>query len=156
LLMNRNEKIGVIRDFVPHLEKLIEGLSDEQLTTAYNAPEWTIAQNVHHLVDSHANSYIRFKLIVTQDNPTLVGYNQVAWAELPDAKDASIEDSLLILRGLHARWARFLSSITDWSRSGSHTESGRLTLDRLLDTYANHCEAHLKQIREVIDKMPVR
>lgn len=153
--MERAEKIAVIRDFVPRLRAQIAGLTPEQLTTQYNAPEWTIAQNVHHLVDSHSNSYIRFKLILTEDSPDLRGYDQDAWAALPDACDAHIEDSLLILEGLHARWARMLDNITDWERSGYHTEAKKhLSLDDLLNTYMRHCNAHIQQIQEVLDKMP--
>lgn len=152
--MTREEKIAVIRDFVPRLRQQIAGLSSEQLTTQYNPPEWTIAQNVHHLVDSHANSYIRFKLILTEDNATIRPYDQVAFAELPDAMDANIEDSLLILQGLHARWARMLENITDWSKSGYHPELDKsISLGDLLEIYWNHCDAHIQQIQEVMDKM---
>lgn len=152
--MTREEKIAIIRDFVPHLREKIAGLRPEQLTTQYNPPEWTVAQNVHHLVDSHINSYIRFKLILTEENAHIRPYDQVAFAELPDAKDSNIEDSLLILQGLHARWTRMLENISNWSKAGFHPELKKpISLDDLLDIYANHCNAHLKQIQEVMDKM---
>lgn len=152
--MTRDEKIAIIRDFVPRLRQQIAGLSPEQLTTQYNPPEWTIAQNVHHLVDSHVNSYVRFKLILTEDNATIRPYDQNLFAELPDASDAHIEDSLLILEGLHARWARMLNNITDWRKAGFHPELNKsVSLDDLLNTYSNHCKAHIQQIQEVLDKM---
>lgn len=152
--MTLKEKIAIIEGFVPRLRAKVEGLTPEQLTTQYNPPEWTVAQNVHHLVDSHANSYIRFKLILTEDNPTLRPYDQATWAELPDASDANIEDSLRILEGLHARWTRMLKGITDWDKSGYHPElATEITLSDLLDTYSDHCEAHLRQIQEVLDTM---
>lgn len=152
--MSRAEKIDIIRNFVPRLRALVEGLTPEQLTTAYNAPEWTVAQNVHHLVDSHVNAYVRVKLLLVEENPTVRPYKQNDFAELPDGKDAHIEDSLLVLQGLHARWARMLDSITDWDRQGYHPEAQRtITLDDLLNTYSNHCEAHIKQINEVLAKM---
>jgi hypothetical protein len=152
--MNQSEKIAIIKYFVPRLREKILGFSAEQLTTAYNAPEWTIAQNVHHLVDSHVNAYIRFKLILTEENATLRPYSQAAFAELADGKDAHIEDSLMILDGLHARWGRMMDTITDWERAGYHPEYKKtISLDDLLNTYSNHCDAHLKQIQEVIDKM---
>lgn len=152
--MTRDEKIAIIRDFVPRLRAQIEGLTAEQLTTQYNAPEWTVAQNVHHLVDSHINSYVRFKLILTEDNATIRPYDQVLFAELPDASDENIEDSLLILEGLHARWARMLDNITGWSKSGFHPELNEaISLDDLLDIYSDHCNAHTRQIQEVLDKM---
>lgn len=152
--MTREEKIAIIRDFVPRLRQQIAGLTPEQLTTQYNAPEWTVAQNVHHLVDSHAISYIRFKLILTEDKPTILPYNQDGFAELPDGCDANIEDSLMILEGLHARWSRMLENISDWDKSAYHAGAEKdVSLDDNLNIYSNHCNAHIKQIQEVLDKM---
>ena len=152
--MTRAEKIATIREFVPRLRTQVASLTPEQLTTPYNAPEWTVAQNVHHLVDSHVNSYVRFKLILTEDNATFRPYDQNLFAELPDASDANIEDSLLILEGLHARWARMLDNISDWSKSGFHPELNQpVSLDDLLDIYSDHCNAHIRQIQEVLDGM---
>lgn len=152
---HRTEKIAVIRGFVPRLRALVGQLSPEQLTTPYNAPEWTVAQNVHHLVDSHMNSYIRFKLILTEDNATLRPYDQERFAELPEAKEANISDSLLILEGMHARWSRMLDNISDWEKSGYHPAlEKQLSLADLLDSYAKHCEDHLQQIQAVLAKMP--
>jgi hypothetical protein len=148
------QRIDAIRRFPAQLAQLVEGLTAEQLTTAYNAPEWTIAQNVHHVADSHMNSFIRFRLLITEDNPTIRGYNQEDWGKLVDSQDADISSSLAILRGLHQRWVQMLESITDWSRPGMHPESGPISLDSLLTTYANHGEGHLKQTREVMAKMP--
>lgn len=152
--MTRSERIAVIRDYVPRLRALVAHLNAEQLTTQYNPPEWTIAQNIHHLVDSHTNSYIRFKLVLTEDHPTLRPYDQVAFAQLPDGSDAHMDDSLMILEGLHRRWARMLDHIEDWSRTGYHPTADKvLSLDDLLTMYANHCEAHIQQIQAVLDKM---
>jgi len=153
--MSRAEQIATIRDFAPRLRRLVAGLTDEQLTTPYNAPEWTVAQNVHHLADSHMNSYIRFVLILTEDHPTLRPYDQNTAAELPNASDANIEDSLRLLEGLHARWARMMDAITDWDAAGYHPELKRdVSLDYMADYYSGHCEAHLRQIQDVLDKMP--
>ncbi len=152
--MTREEKIAIIRDFVPRLKAQIANLSPEQLTTQYNPPEWTVSQNVHHLVDSHVNSYVRFKLILTEENAAIRPYNQEAFAELPDAVEANLDDSLLILQGLHARWSRMLDNITDWSKTGFHPELNKaISLDDLLDIYSDHCNVHIQQIQEVIDKM---
>lgn len=154
-MSDTTERIAVIRDYVPRLEALVAGLNPEQLTTPYNAPEWTIAQNVHHLVESHATSYLRFKRMLVEDRPTVRGYNQDAYAELPDAQDANVADSLMILRGLHARWARMLDNIEDWSRTCYHDEAKKIiSLDDMLSTYVRHCNAHCQQIQEVLDKMP--
>jgi hypothetical protein len=148
------ERIAIIRDFVPRLRQQIADLSAEQLTTPYNAPEWTVAQNVHHLVDSHVNSYVRFKLILTEDYPTLRPYRQELFAELGDAKEAHIEDSLLILQGLHARWSRMLENITDWTKTGYHPEAQKTySLYGLLVSYSDHCHEHTQQIQAVLDKM---
>ncbi|MEL6406561.1 MAG: DinB family protein [Chloroflexota bacterium] len=154
--MSRAEKIATIRDFVPRLREAIAGLTDEQLTTQYNPPEWTVAQNVHHLVDSHVNSYVRFKLILTEENPTLRPYDEVAFANLPEAMSPYLDDSLTILEGLHGRWTRMLEAITDaqWSQEGFHPENGNaVSLDDLLDYYAGHCDAHLAQLNAVKAKM---
>jgi len=153
--MTREEKIEKIRTLVPRLRAAIDGLTPEQLTTQYNAPEWTIAQNIHHLVDSHAMSFLRFKMILTQDEAQMVGYDQDAFAALPDGSEANLEDSLTILEGLHARWARMLSHIKDWEKRGYHLEAQRsYTLDEMLDVYANHGDGHIQQIQEVLAKMP--
>lgn len=152
--MTTEEKIERIRTFVPRLREVVVGLSAEELTTQYNPPEWTIAQNVHHLVDSHLNAYLRYKMILTQDNANLIGYNQEAFAEMVDGSEATLEHSLRILDGLHQRWARMLSSITDWNKSGTHTEYGEISLAGMLDIYAHHGDGHIQQIQEVLDKMP--
>ena len=152
--MSHEEKIAVIKNFVPRLRQKVAGLNAEQLTTQYNAPEWTVAQNVHHLVDSHVNGFNRFKLVLTEDYATIVPYNQAAYAELVDCKDANIEDSLMILQGLHARWGRMLDAINDWEKKGYHGGLKKdVNLSDLLEIYSSHCEAHLTQIQEVKDKM---
>lgn len=104
---DRAQQIATLAHLPELLEALVAGLSAEKLTTPFLAGEWTVAQNVHHLVDSHANASIRCKLILTEEQPPLKPYDQDAWAALPDASDAEIASSLAVLRGLHARWARF-------------------------------------------------
>lgn len=152
--MTRDEKIAIIRDFVPRLRAQVADLSPEQLTTQYNPPEWTVAQNVHHLVDSHMNSFVRFKLILIEENAEIHPYDADAFAELPDASDANIGDSLLILEGLHARWARMLDNISNWGKSGFYLGLKKpISLDDLLNIYSNHCNDHIQQIQAVMDKM---
>lgn len=148
----RRAHIETIKRFPAELTKLVSGLTDEQLTTPYLDGEWTVAQNVHHVVDSHINSYIRLKLILTEDNPPLKGYKQPAWAQFPDATSPDLEASLTILRGLHARWTQVFENLTDdqWHRVGHHDEVGEMTPDSLTEIYANHCEAHLDQIRRTL------
>lgn len=131
------------------LADLVGSLTPEQLVARPLPGEWSVAQIVHHLADSHMNSFIRCKLMLTEDNPTYKPYLQGSWAELPDAAKADISDSLALLRGLHARWLALWQSLSadDWARTGNHPESGRIyTLDDTLRTYGNHGEAHLDQI----------
>ncbi len=148
----RSRMIATIRNFPGQLEDLVKNLSPEQLTARPLAGEWSVAQNVHHLVDSHVNAYIRFKLMMTEDNPTLLGYDQDKWAELPDASRADLGYSLTILRGLHTRWAAFLDHLheNDWKRGGTHTENGPVTIGEMLITYHNHCNAHIDQIERTL------
>ena len=134
------------------IEALVQGLTAEQLTTHYLPHEWTVAQNVHHLFDSHANSYIRCKLIATEDNPPLKPYDQDQWADMPDASNADIAVSLTLLRGLHIRWVQFWTSLkeSDFARAGVHPENGAMTLDRILKSYVAHGEAHIDQIQRTL------
>ena len=145
----RRDYIERIRRFPAELEAALQGLTEEQLTAHYIPHEWSVAQNVHHLADSHLNAYVRLRLLLTEDHPTMRPYNQNAWAELPDAKDTDLELSLSILRGLHARWAKLLDSLSesDFAREGIHPETGAYTIDTLLNTYAHHGTGHIEQLQ---------
>jgi DinB superfamily len=145
----RRERIEQIRRFPAELEAAIQGLTEEQLTTRYDPTEWSVAQNVHHLVDSHMNAYIRTRLLLTEDHPTIKPYNQDAWAELADAKTPSLEDSLLILRSLHVRLTTLLDSLhdSDFQRPGKHPDlEGPYTIDNVLDIYSRHGTGHIEQL----------
>ncbi len=149
----RREMIATIRDLPAQLEALVKDLTEEQLTTPFDEGEWTIAQNVHHIADSHINSFIRLKLILTEDHPPLKPYDQDAWANMVDANHVDLEESLLILRGLHRRWVRILESLSgsDWERAGYHPELDQdLVPDDFLRIYSAHCEGHLDQIKRVL------
>lgn len=148
----RREMIAKIRQLPAQLEVVVRDLTPVQLTTHYLANEWTIAQNVHHLADSHINSFVRLKLILTEDKPTLKPYNQDAWATRVDADNPSIETSLQLLRGLHARWSALLESLaeSDWLRAGLHPEIGEITVEDLLRIYAGHGEGHIDQIQRTL------
>ena len=152
----RRNLIDKIRNLPNQLKELVHGLSDEQLTTPYLTDEWTVAQNIHHVADSHMNSYIRVKLILTEEYPTLRPYDQEAWAELVDADSATLETSLLILTGLHRRWVTLFESLNDeeWRRSGLHPEVGEMTVDDFLESYAAHGEAHINQIQRTLAAQP--
>lgn len=145
-----------IRALPEQIAQLTAGLTPEQLTTPFLEGEWTVAQNVHHLVDSHVNSYIRCKLILTEENPPLKPYDQDLWAALPDSSTADISTSLMILRGLHARWVAFWEQLPEeaWSRVGNHLENGPVTLEQQLRLYAEHGLGHIDQIQRTLAAQP--
>jgi hypothetical protein len=147
----RGELIAKIQSLPDDAARAVHGLNESQLNTPYRDGGWTVRQVVHHLADSHMNAYIRMKLILTEDNPPLKGYDQEKWAELADVAGVPVEESLSLLRSLHRRWARLLESIPDpaWSRTGLHSESGIMSLDDLLTTYARHGENHVRQILDL-------
>ena len=158
-MLTRDERAALIEKFrlLPsQVAQLVERLSDEELTTHYLAGEWTVAQNVHHLFDSHANSYIRCKLILTEENPPLKPYDQDAWAAMPDAQSADIAPSLALLANLHTRWVQFWQNLPEdaWERAGTHPQAGVVSLERQLRSYALHGEEHLDQITRTLAARP--
>jgi hypothetical protein len=148
----RQESIDQIRQLPSQLAALVCDLTPAQLTTHYLPAEWSVAQNIHHLADSHMNSYVRCKLIVTEENPTFKPYDQDAWAALPDAQSADISTSLTLLTQLHARWVLFWKALPSdaWARTGFHPESGPVTLEDQLHLYAAHGLAHVEQITRTL------
>ncbi|GAB4465932.1 MAG: putative metal-dependent hydrolase [Anaerolineae bacterium] len=144
--------IEQIRSLPARLEAAVSGLTDAQRTTRYLEGEWTVAQIVHHIADSHLNAFIRLKLILTEDRPTLKPYDQEAWAETAEAVSPTLEGSLALIRGLHQRWVALLESLddADWQRAALHPESGAITADDILATYSRHGETHLAQIAKVL------
>jgi hypothetical protein len=151
MLPERQAKIDIIRAFPEEFEAVVWGLTPEQLDTVSIPGEWTVRQIVHHVADSHMNSFIRVKLIMSMDQPPLQGYPQEIWAEMRDVR-LPIEASLLILKGLHARWVLVFESLADedWSRYGNHSENGKMTLDDLLDYYAWHGQNHIDHVKKVL------
>jgi hypothetical protein len=148
----RRELIETIRELPERLRARVSGLTDAQLTTHFLAGEWTVAQNVHHLADSHMNSFIRTRLILTEERPPLKPYDQDRWAELADSGTTALEESLGILEGLHRRWVRLFESLgeADWRRVGLHPEIGEVTLDDILRIYAAHGVGHIEQIERTL------
>lgn len=127
----------------------VAGLDRAQLDTPCgNGWTWTPRQQIHHLADSHSNAFIRTKLILTEQHPTLKPYDQDAWALLPDTLNLAPAASLAILRGVHRRWVTIFESLRaeQWQRSGLHPESGIVSLDDILASYAAHGEAHVGAI----------
>jgi len=148
----REDAINKIRRLPLQVEELVSGLSPQELTAKPLAGEWTVAQNVHHIADSHINSYVRCKLMATEDNPTLKPYDEGAWALLSDGSSSDLSDSLTLLKALHARWVQVWENLPDdaWQRTGMHPERGPVTLARQLELYVEHGEAHLDQIRRTL------
>lgn len=138
-----------IESLPARMRAAVNGLNDEQLNTCYRAEGWTLRQVVHHVADSHMNAYIRFKLALTEDHPTIKPYLEERWAELPDGKFEKVEISLDILVALHRRWNIVLKNIKtdEWKKSVFHPQSNRtMTLEYLLGLYAWHSQHHLAHI----------
>lgn len=148
----RQEYIDKIRQLPQQVAELVAPLTAAQLTTPFLAGEWSVAQNVHHLADSHMNSYIRLKLILTEENPTIRPYDQDAWALTPEANSPDLSASLALLVGLHQRWADLFARLDDaqWQRTGFHPEGGVISPETLVKSYAEHGEAHLDQMQRTL------
>src|SRR5690348_4141462 len=129
------------------LRGAVAWLSSQQLDTPYREGGWTVRQVVHHVPDSHMNSYVRFKLALTEDEPTIKPYDEARWAELTDSK-APVELSLQLLENLHKRWVLLLNSLTpsNWQRKFRHPERGMMTLDENVQLYAWHGRHHVAHI----------
>ena len=152
----RAAMIDAIRQFPTQLEACVQPLNEHELTTRFIPGEWSVIQNVHHLADSHMNAFIRTKLLLLEDRPTLKPYHQDDWAETPDATTTTLAASLAILRGLHARWADLLASLKDedWGRVGLHPEVGEVSVESILQTYARHGVGHIEQINKTLAAAP--
>jgi uncharacterized damage-inducible protein DinB len=130
------------------LRAAVEGLSDQQLNTPYRPDGWTVRQLTHHVPDSHLNAYIRFKLALTEEEPTIKPYAEDRWAQLADTTTTPVEVSLTLLDSLHARWIRLLRSLKpeDWKRTFRHPELGLMPLEKNLALYAWHGRHHVAHI----------
>jgi len=137
------------------LRQAIDGLDDRQLDTPYRPGGWTVRQVVHHLPDSHMNSYVRFRLALTEDEPTVKAYDEAKWAELCDARTLPPASSLALLENLHNRWVELLRNMTDadYSRSFRHSEIGLVRLDTNLALYAWHGRHHTAHITGLRHRM---
>jgi hypothetical protein len=152
----RRKFISDIEQTPTSLRAAIKGLTPEQLDTPYREGGWTVRQVVHHVPDSHMNAYIRFKLALTEDEPTIKPYDEGRWAELPDNQSTPIEVSLALLESLHTRWVRLSRSFgeEDWKRTFKHPEkSSPVSLDMNLATYAWHGQHHVAHITELRKRM---
>jgi hypothetical protein len=137
------------------LRAAVNGLLAQQLDTPYRDGGWTVRQVVHHLPDSHLNAYVRFKLALTEDEPTIKPYAEDRWAELEDTKSTPIEVSLVLLESLHDRWVRLLRSLSaeDWKRQFRHPELGVVPLEKNVALYAWHGKHHVAHVMELRKRM---
>lgn len=137
------------------LRAAVAGLSTQQLDTPYRDGGWTVRQVTHHVPDSHMNAYVRYKLALTEDVPTIKPYEEDRWALLGDTNATPIEVSLLLLDSLHDRWVRLLRSLgpEDWKREFRHPEMGVVSLERNLALYAWHGKHHVAHVTELRKRM---
>lgn len=152
------ERIVWIRDLAEapaHMRAAVAGLSPDQLDTPYRPGGWTVRQLVHHIPDSHMNAFVRFKLAITEDVPTIKPYDEAAWAKLADYSSTPVEVSLTLLATLHDRWVRLLDSMAeaDFGRTFLHPESGTLRLDQYLAVYSWHSRHHVAHITSLRQRM---
>lgn len=151
----RRQFIAAIEEAPAQLRAAVEGLSAEQLDTPYRPGGWTVRQLTHHVPDSHLNAYIRFKLALTEDEPTIKPYDEKLWAELADSQTTPIEASLTLLESLHRRWVVLLRSLgpAEFARQFRHPERGAMTLDQTLGLYAWHGRHHVAHITSLRERM---
>ena len=144
--------IKIIKNFPGKLKNLVEFWDDDQLDTQYRKGGWKVRQLINHISDSHMNSFIRFKLALTEDNPTIKAYDETKWAELQDSFSMEIKPALQILKGLHKRWVFELKCMTnkEYESTFFHPEENRkITLKESVAFYSWHCEHHLAHIENL-------
>lgn len=155
---NAEQKQALLEEIAQAAQKLraaVQGLSESQLDTEYRPGGWSVRQVVHHVPDSHLNAYMRFKLALTEDDPTIKPYAEDRWAELADTKATPVEVSLALLDSLHDRWVRLLRSLTEeeWKRTFRHPDLGPMTLEKTLALYAWHGKHHIAHVTELRKRM---
>lgn len=150
----RQACLAIIEETPARMRAAVAGLNEEQLDTAYRPEGWTVRQVVHHVPESHLNSYIRFKLALTEDEPTIKPYYEDRWAKLDDARQAPIALSLDLLDALHGRWIWFLRSLKpeDFKCTFRHPELGIVSLDKNIALYAWHGPHHVAQITSLRER----
>jgi uncharacterized damage-inducible protein DinB len=151
----RRKFIAEIEQTPAAVRAAIQNLSPKQLDTPYRDGGWTVRQVVHHVPESHMNAYIRFKLALTEDEPTIKPYAEDRWARLPDVQTTAVEISLALLENLHARWVVLLRGLqeAEWKRTFVHPEMGAVSLEKNLALYAWHGKHHTAHITELRKRM---
>jgi uncharacterized damage-inducible protein DinB len=151
----RRQFIAAIEEVPARLREALRGMTAAQFDTPYRDGGWTVRQVVHHLPDSHLNAYIRFKLAMTESEPTIKPYDETKWAELPDTRETPVETSLAMTDALHQRWTILLRSLkpADFEMKLNHPERGIMTVDELLALYAWHGRHHVAHITTLRDRL---
>ena len=151
----RNQFIEDIEQTPAALRAAIKNLDAKQVASPYRDGGWTVRQVVHHVPESHMNAYIRFKLALTEDEPTIKPYMEDRWAATGDVESTPLEVSLALLDPLHNRWVRLLRTMkaADWKRAFRHPEMGEVSLERSLALYAWHGKHHVAHITELRKRM---
>ena len=147
--------ISDIEQTPARLRAAIEGLSEQQLDTPYRPGGWTVRQVAHHVPESHVNAYVRMKLALTEDNPTIKPYDEARWAETPDVRATPVAVSLVLLESLHQRWVVLLKALgpADLARTFVHPESGPWTLRKYVALYSWHGKHHVAHITSLRERM---
>ncbi|HET6232586.1 MAG TPA: putative metal-dependent hydrolase [Longimicrobiaceae bacterium] len=151
----RRELIAQVAATPARLRAVVEDLNEGQLDTPYRPGGWTVRQLAHHVPDSHLNAYTRFKLALTESEPTIKPYDEARWAELPDTRSVPVETSLALLDALHERWDAVLRGMqpADFERRLVHPENGPMDLDALLALYAWHGRHHVAHVSALRERM---
>lgn len=145
--------ITIIKSFPNRLKTLTKNLSVEELNWIYRPKGWSIKQVVHHCADSHMNSFIRFKLALTEDIPTIKPYEEQLWGELADSVSNDISPSIQIIEGIHNRWVLLLKSLDEKELKRQFYHPGNkktFSLDETIGVYAWHCHHHLAHIEQAL------
>jgi hypothetical protein len=148
---SRSAAIGTLGAIPATLRKAVHGLTNAQLDTPYRPEGWTVRQLVHHVADSHMHASARTRLILTEDNPTIKGYDEKLWGELHDSLHAPIESSLNMIDGIHERWVALLNSLPadQFNSTMNHSERGPMALDAMVALYAWHGPHHVAHVTEL-------
>jgi uncharacterized damage-inducible protein DinB len=151
----RNRHLEELANVTARLREAVRGLNDAQLDSPYRPGGWTVRQVVHHLADSHMNGYIRFRLALTEEEPTIKPYDEKKWAELKDAATEPIEVSLQLMDALHRRWVLLFRSLPEaaFARRLRHPETGVMRIDTYLASYGWHCRHHVAHIIRLRERM---
>jgi uncharacterized damage-inducible protein DinB len=151
----RQELIASLDATPTKLREAIANLTAEQLETPYRPDGWTVRQTVHHVADSHINAYVRFRLGLTEEMPTVKPYDENRWAQLEDGRHADPEISLRLLDAVHQRWTILLRSLppAEFAKMLRHPESGVMSLDTVLQSYEWHGRHHVAHINSLRQRM---